>query len=155
MRKFIVFLVAAAACFGQQKIAADRIAAMKADLNGQIDGMKKQAQVMTDTVFSFGELGFQEFETSKYLTNLLEKEGFKIQRGVAGIPTAFTATWGSGKPVIALKRTFNPAGVSVADGKTMVLLSQFPIRGRDDAPPQRREDRGAAPKPGIDDEIPF
>src|SRR5882724_5517508 len=57
---------------------------------------------MVDSVFSFGELGFQEFETSKYLTGLLEKEGFKIERGVAGIPTAFVATWGQGKPVIAL-----------------------------------------------------
>ena len=75
---------------------------MKADLAGQIDGMKKQAQVMVDSVFSFGELGFQEFETSKYLSGILEKEGFKVERGVAGIPTAFVATWGEGKPVIAL-----------------------------------------------------
>ena len=80
----------------------ERAAGIKADLAGQIDAMKKQAQVMNDTVFSFGELGFQEFETSKYLTGLLEKEGFKIERGVAGIPTAFVATWGQGKPVIAL-----------------------------------------------------
>jgi aminobenzoyl-glutamate utilization protein B len=64
--------------------------------------MKKRAQVMVDSVFSFGELGFQEFETSKYLTAELEKEGFRIERNVAGIPTAFVATWGSGKPVIAL-----------------------------------------------------
>jgi aminobenzoyl-glutamate utilization protein B len=71
-------------------------------LAGQIDGMKKQAQVMVDSVFSFGELGFQEFETSKYLTGILEKEGFKVERGVAGMPTAFVATWGEGKPVIAL-----------------------------------------------------
>ena len=75
---------------------------MKADLAGQIDGMKKQAQVMVDSVFSFGELGFQEFETTRYLTGILEKEGFKIQRGVAGIPTAWVASWGSGKPVISL-----------------------------------------------------
>ena len=75
---------------------------MKADLTGQIDAMKKQAQVMVDSVFSFGELGFQEFETSKYLTGILEKEGFKIERGVAGIPTAWVATWGAGKPVISL-----------------------------------------------------
>src|SRR5205085_3871167 len=86
----------------QAKVSADKEAAMKADLAGQIDGMKKQAQVMVDSVFSFGELGFQEFETSKYLTGILEKEGFTIQRGVAGIPTAWVATWGSGKPVISL-----------------------------------------------------
>jgi hypothetical protein len=59
---------------------------------GQIDAMKKQAQVMVDSVFSFGELGFQEFETSKYLTGILEKEGFKIERNYAGIPTAWVAS---------------------------------------------------------------
>ena len=64
--------------------------------------MKKQAQVMVDSVFSFGELGFQEFETSKYLTGILEKEGFKVERGIAGIPTSWVASWGSGKPVISL-----------------------------------------------------
>jgi aminobenzoyl-glutamate utilization protein B len=85
-----------------QSISPGKVAAMKADLSGEIDGMKKQAQVMVDSVFSFGELGFQEFETSKYLSETLEKNGFKVERGVAGIPTAFMATWGEGKPVIAL-----------------------------------------------------
>ncbi len=75
---------------------------MKADLAGLVDSMAKQVQVMTDTVFSFGELGFQEFETSRYLTGILEKEGFKVQRGIAGIPTAWVASWGEGKPVISL-----------------------------------------------------
>jgi aminobenzoyl-glutamate utilization protein B len=86
----------------QPKVGSDKEAAMKADLSGQIDAMKKQAQVLVDSVFSFGELGFQEFETSKYLTGVLEKEGFKVERGVAGIPTAWVASWGSGKPVISL-----------------------------------------------------
>src|SRR5277367_4886311 len=76
--------------------------AMKADLAGQVEGMRDQVQIMVDTIFSFAELGFQEFETSKYLTGILEAEGFKVDRGIAGIPTAWMATWGSGKPVIAL-----------------------------------------------------
>src|SRR5262245_31742974 len=98
------FALSAIACcaVAQPKITAEKEAAMKADLVGQIDGMKKQAQVMVDSVFSFAELGFQEFETSKYLTGILEKEGFRIERGIAGIPTAWLATWGSGKPVISL-----------------------------------------------------
>ena len=103
MRKTaLIAFIAAAAAMAQPQITAEKEAAIKADLAGQIDGMKKQAQVMVDSVFSFGELGFQEFETSKYLTGILEKEGFKIERGVAGIPTAWVATWGSGKPVISL-----------------------------------------------------
>src|SRR5258708_13228219 len=95
---FAITLTASA----QNQMTPERAAGIKADLVGQLDAMKKQAQVMSDTVFSFGELGFQEFETSKYLTSLLENEGFKIERGVAGIPTAFLATWGQGKPVISL-----------------------------------------------------
>src|ERR1700723_1846120 len=103
MKRFAIVLLLGATCaLGQTKLSPEKETAMKADLVGQIDGMKKQAQVMVDSVFSFGELGFQEFETSKYLAGILEKEGFKIERGVAGIPTAFVATWGSGKPVIAL-----------------------------------------------------
>ena len=59
-------------------------------------------QQMVDMVFSFGELGFQEFETQKYLTGILKQNGFTIETGIAGIPTAWVAKYGSGKPVIAL-----------------------------------------------------
>jgi aminobenzoyl-glutamate utilization protein B len=103
IRNLLSFLLLMGGCaFSQPKVTPEREASLKADLAGQIDGMRKQAQVMVDSIFSFGELGFQEFETSKYLTGILEKEGFRIERGVAGIPTAFVATWGQGKPVIAL-----------------------------------------------------
>ncbi len=102
LKCFPAVLLSTACLFAQTKVSPEREAAMKADLAGQIDSMKKQAQVMVDSVFSFGELGFQEFETSKYLTGILEKEGFKIQHGVAGIPTAWVASWGEGKPVISL-----------------------------------------------------
>lgn len=81
---------------------SDPAADYKAQVVKAVEAGSKQTQVMIDMVFSFGELGFQEFETSKYLTGILEKEGFKIERGIAGIPTAWMATWGSGKPVIAL-----------------------------------------------------
>ena len=74
----------------------------KADVSLEVDGMREDIQRMNDTVFGFAEPGFQEFETSKYLSEILERNGFKIERGLAGIPTAFMATWGSGKPVIAL-----------------------------------------------------
>src|SRR5918911_1545808 len=98
MRKCVFLLGLSVCAIAQPKISTEKEAAMKADLAGQIDAMKKQAQVMVDSVFSFGELGFQEFETSKYLTAILEKEGFRVERGLAGIPTAFVATWGQGKP---------------------------------------------------------
>src|SRR5512146_2102229 len=64
--------------------------------------MRELTQQMVDQIFSFGELGFQEFETSKYITAVLEKNGFTVDRNLSGIPTAWVATWGSGKPVIAM-----------------------------------------------------
>ena len=83
--------------------AADaNLAAMKRGVAEHVDGLAKLAQEAVDSVFSFGELGFQEVETSRYLTGVLEKNGFKVTRGVSGIPTAWVATFGSGKPVIAL-----------------------------------------------------
>jgi aminobenzoyl-glutamate utilization protein B len=79
-----------------------RLDAYKQETSGRVDEMAKLAQEMVDSVFSFAELGFQEVETSRYLTAMLEKNGFSVRRGVAGMPTAWVATWGSGKPVIAL-----------------------------------------------------
>jgi aminobenzoyl-glutamate utilization protein B len=84
--------------------APDANAARKQQLIAMLDKQTKQAQVMNDMIFSFGELGFQEFETSKYLVGVLEKNGFKVERGISGIPTSFMATWtnGTGGPTIAL-----------------------------------------------------
>jgi aminobenzoyl-glutamate utilization protein B len=89
---------------GQKPPAAAQLRsdALKREAAAAVDDMRVRTQQMVDQVFSFGELGFQEIETSKYLTGVLEREGFTIERGVAGIPTAWTARWGSGKPVIAL-----------------------------------------------------
>jgi len=79
-----------------------KLAQYKQEAIASVDGMYGLAQQMVDSVFSFGEIGFQEHETQRYLTAILEREGFTVQRGVAGIPTAWTASFGSGKPVIAL-----------------------------------------------------
>src|SRR4051794_40806936 len=109
----LVGVLAASPAFAQaQKAAAPapakaspadaRLDALKKEAAANVDGMAKLAQEMVDSVFSFGELGHQEFETSKYLTDILEKNGFKVERGIYGMPTAWVARWGSGKPVIAL-----------------------------------------------------
>ena len=67
-----------------------------------VDERRVFIQRMVDTQFSFGELGFQEFETQRYLTGILEREGFEIELGTAGMPSGWLARWGSGRPVIAL-----------------------------------------------------
>ena len=78
------------------------VAAWKKEAIQAVEGKSKMAQEMVDMVFSFSELGFQETETSAYLTRILEENGFAIERGISGIPTAWLARWGQGRPVIAL-----------------------------------------------------
>ena len=75
---------------------------LKNEAVADVESMKDFTQQMVDSIFSFAELGFQEVETHRYLVDILKKNGFTVQEGIAGIPTAFMATWGSGKPVIAL-----------------------------------------------------
>src|SRR5688572_13532673 len=82
--------------------ADPRLDRLKTDAAAAVDGMAVFTQQMVDQIFSYGELGFQEQETHRYLVDILKKNGFSVEDGIAGIPTAFMATWGSGKPVIAL-----------------------------------------------------
>ena len=67
----------------------------------EVDMLQVFTQQMVDQIFSYSELGFQEYETSRYVTGILEKNGFRVERGVAEMPTAWVASYGSGKPVIA------------------------------------------------------
>ena len=82
--------------------ADPRLKSLKAEAVVDIDGRRDFTQQMVDAVFSFSELGFQEFETQRYVTGILEENGFDVELGVAGIPSGWVATWGSGRPVIAL-----------------------------------------------------
>jgi len=84
------------------KLSAEKIAALKKEVAEKVQSRAKLAQVIVDKVFSFSELGFQEIETSKYLTSVLRENGFVIENGISGVPTAWMARWGKGNPVIAI-----------------------------------------------------
>jgi|TARA_B110000503_G_scaffold143692_2_gene247108 aminobenzoyl-glutamate utilization protein B len=79
-----------------------QIEGLKKEVQEKVVSRSKMAQVMVDKVFSFAELGFQEVETSKYITDILKENGFVIEYGISGVPTAWWAKWGSGSPVIAI-----------------------------------------------------
>ena len=79
-----------------------RLDELKLEVGVDIEARRDFTQQMVDSIFSFGELGFQEYETQRYVTEILEQNGFRVELGVAGIPTAWMATWGEGSPVIAL-----------------------------------------------------
>ena len=75
---------------------------LKAEAVTAVDAMTKTTQEIVDSLFSFSELGFQEFETQRYLAEILVGNGFEVELGIAGIPSSWWGTWGSGEPVIAL-----------------------------------------------------
>ena len=75
---------------------------LKGEAVARVDELQKLTQEIVDSLFSFSELGFQEFETQRYLSGLLEANGFFVEQGVSGIPSSWWATWGEGRPVIAL-----------------------------------------------------
>lgn len=62
---------------------------------------------VSDAVWSYAELGLQEYKSSKLLADTLEAAGFKVERGLAGMPTCFVGTWGEGKPVIGILGEFD------------------------------------------------
>ncbi len=90
--------VADLAAYGQQAASLEEL---KREAAREVDKLGTLTQQMVDQIFSYSELGFQEYETSKYVAGVLEKNGFKLERGVAAMPTAWVAEYGSGKPVIA------------------------------------------------------
>jgi len=67
-----------------------------------IDENERRIVEISDEIWEFAEVGLLEHKTSKLLSDEIEKNGFSIERGVAGMPTAFVATWGSGHPVIGV-----------------------------------------------------
>jgi aminobenzoyl-glutamate utilization protein B len=73
--------------------------------------------VISDSIWSYSELGMQEFRSSAILIKTLEQEGFVVEKNVAGIPTCFIATWGSGKPVIGILGEYD----------ALPMLSQKPL----------------------------
>lgn len=71
---------------------------------------KDKAHIVTDinqSVYEYAENGFEEFKSVEKITGILKQEGFQVEQGVAGIPTAFVGTYGSGKPVIGITAEYD------------------------------------------------
>lgn len=67
-----------------------------------VDRNVEQIAAVGDVLYYFAEPGMQEYESAKFVKETLESAGFKVELGGAGMPTNVWATWGSGKPVIAI-----------------------------------------------------
>ncbi|WP_210464240.1 amidohydrolase [Rufibacter roseolus] len=126
---FLFFLVVTSQLKAQQNAAASapEVEKWKKEVVQALDKKAKNAQEMVDMVFSFSELGYQETESSAYLTGILKKNGFTIEYGVGGIPTAWMARWGNGKPVIALGSDID--GIPKASQKPGVAYKEPIVEG--------------------------
>jgi aminobenzoyl-glutamate utilization protein B len=67
-----------------------------------IENNKNTLAKISDDIWRFAEYGLLEDKSSKLIADTLEKHGFKVKRGVAGMPTALTAEWGHGEPIIGV-----------------------------------------------------
>ncbi|UCE95036.1 MAG: amidohydrolase, partial [Flavobacteriaceae bacterium] len=87
---------------GQQKLPKN-----KTFIEASINKHKSSLIKMSDAIWANAETAFEEYESSKILSDYAIKNGFTVEKGVAGMPTAFVATYGSGKPVIGILGEFD------------------------------------------------
>ncbi|MCQ2420866.1 MAG: amidohydrolase [Clostridia bacterium] len=73
----------------------------------KIEDKRADVLALSDAIWDHAEIRFHEFESSALLSDALQKEGFTVERGVAGIPTAFTAVFGNGHPAIGILAEFD------------------------------------------------
>ncbi len=79
----------------------------KSDLYELINGKAQEFISISDQIWEYAELSLQEYKSAALYKELLKKEGFTVEENVAGIETAFTGTYGSGRPVIGILAEFD------------------------------------------------
>lgn len=84
-----------------------------------IDGKKELVSSVADQIWSFAELSLEEEKSAALYCEVLEREGFAVEKGICGIPTAFAASYGAGKPVIGILAEYDAlSGLSQKRGLT-------------------------------------
>jgi len=95
----------------------DELLAQKKEVVGWVDANNAMLTELSDRIWEYAELPMLEYKSSRLLANALEKQGFRVKRGVAGMPTAFVASYGEGKPEIGF----------LAEYDALPRLSQKPV----------------------------
>ncbi len=86
---------------------AQKISADKKELIAHLEDQQEEMITLSDSIWAAAEVAFEESTSSELLATYAEANGFKVERGVAGMPTAFVASYGSGKPVIGILGEFD------------------------------------------------
>ncbi len=96
----MVVLVLGAAAWSQPTLAEE--SATKQQALASIERQQADMITMSDRIWALAETALRETESSKVLASYAEGQGFSVERGVAGMPTAFVATYGSGRPIVGI-----------------------------------------------------
>ncbi|MBI2220855.1 MAG: amidohydrolase [Acidobacteria bacterium] len=101
MRRVLLLLAASTVTLGAQTPSTfDTV-------TQHIDGRRDRYATVARQIWEFAEVGFQETKSSALLQGVLRAAGFRVEAGVADMPTAFVASWGSGRPIIAFIGEFD------------------------------------------------
>ena len=104
MKSVFAFLAVILLC---SSMTAQKMTANKKAIVESVEKHKKALIDISDKVWALAETAFEEKQSSKILADYAEQQGFTVERGVAGMPTAFVATYGSGSPVISVLGEFD------------------------------------------------
>ena len=92
------------------------------------DALQEKTSILSDHIWDAAETAFTEVKSAAYLKEYLVSEGFTVESGVADIPTAFTATYGSGRPHIGLLAEFDAlSGLSPVSYTHLTLPTIVPV----------------------------
>ncbi len=91
----------------QAQAAPPSLDRLKQESFAVVDANADRMGRINDAIFSYSEIGFQEYKTVALVKKTLEAAGFKVEMGVAGMPTAYKATYGSGSPVLGVMSEYD------------------------------------------------
>jgi len=121
--KKIILLALMATSF--QAINAQKVNAHKKAIIASVEKHQEALIAISDSIWALAETAFEEDKSAEILASYAEANGFNVSRGVAGIPTAFTATYGSGSPVISVLGEFDALpGISQKAQPTKEFLNE-------------------------------
>ena len=104
MKKLLSILFIVGSTFLSNSQSANKL---KKELLNSIEQKSSELTALSDKIWAAAEVAFREEKSSEYLIKYAEENGLKVEKGLAGMPTAFTATYGEGKPVIGIIGEFD------------------------------------------------
>lgn len=123
MKTIVLVAIALLGC--TQLSSAQRLNKHKKEVIASVEKHESALIAISDSIWALAETAFEEHQSSRILADYAEQQGFSVERGVAGMPTAFVATYGSGSPVISVLGEFDALpGISQKASPTKESLQE-------------------------------